>query len=68
MQMEGRAKDSLPKDADVSGHSLRAGYVTIVEIQDLQPYQSREVTGHRSDAVLARYVRPVAKRQIPSSL
>jgi integrase len=54
--------------ADVSGHSLRAGYVTSAAIQGLQPYQIREVTGHRSDAMLARYIRPVAKRKIPSLL
>jgi hypothetical protein len=28
----------------------------------------REQTGHRSDAVLARYIRPVEKRKIPSLL
>lgn len=54
--------------ADVSGHSLRAGYVTTAAIQGLQPYQIREVTGHRSDAMLARYIRPMAKRKIPSLL
>jgi integrase len=53
---------------DVSAHSLRAGYVTTAAIQGLQPYQIREVTGHRSDAMLARYIRPVAKRKVPSLL
>lgn len=52
----------------VSGHSLRAGYVTAAAIKGLQPYQIREQTGHKSDATLARYIRPVAKRKIPSLL
>lgn len=52
----------------VSGHSLRAGYCTQAAIVGLQPYQIREQTGHRSDATLARYIRPVAKRKIPSLL
>ena len=52
----------------VSGHSLRAGYCTQAAIAGLQPYQIREQTGHQSDATLARYIRPVAKRKIPSLL
>ena len=52
----------------VSGHSLRAGYCTQAAIAGLQPYQIREQTGHNSDATLARYIRPVAKRKIPSLL
>jgi integrase len=52
----------------VAGHSLRAGYCTEAAIVGLQPYQIREQTGHRSDATLARYIRPVGKRKIPSLL
>ena len=52
----------------VAGHSLRAGYCTEATILGLQPYQIREQTGHRSDVTLARYIRPVAKRKIPSLL
>ncbi len=52
----------------VSGHSLRAGYCTEAALIGLQPYQIREQTGHRSDVMLARYIRPVAKRKIPSLL
>lgn len=52
----------------VAGHSLRAGYCTEAATVGLQPYQIREQTGHRSDVTLARYVRPVAKRKIPSLL
>lgn len=52
----------------VAGHSLRAGYCTEAAMSGLQPYQIREQTGHRSDVTLARYIRPVAKRKIPSLL
>ena len=54
--------------AVVSGHSLRAGYCTQAAIAGLSPWQIREQTGHKSDATLARYIRPVAKRKIPSLL
>jgi integrase len=52
----------------VAGHSLRAGYCTEAATVGLQPYQIREQTGHKSDLTLARYIRPVAKRKIPSLL
>jgi integrase len=52
----------------VAGHSLRAGYCTEATMVGLQPYQIREQTGHRSDVTLARYIRPVTKRKIPSLL
>lgn len=52
----------------VAGHSLRAGYCTEAATVGLQPYQIREQTGHKSDATLARYIRPVNKRKIPSLL
>jgi len=52
----------------VAGHSLRAGYCTTAAMVGLQPYQIREQTGHRSDVTLARYIRPVEKRKIPSLL
>lgn len=65
-------KNSIGKvggpEADVSGHSMRAGYCTQAAIAGLQPFQIREQTGHTSDAALARYIRPVAKRKIPSLL
>ena len=54
--------------ATVSGHSLRAGYCTQAAIAGLQPWQIREQTGHTSDLMLARYIRPVQKRKIPSLL
>lgn len=52
----------------VAGHSLRAGYCTEAAVVGLQPHQIREQTGHKSDVTLARYIRPVAKRKIPSLL
>jgi len=52
----------------VAGHSLRAGYCTEAATVGLQPYQIREQTGHSSDVTLARYIRPVSKRKIPSLL
>jgi integrase len=52
----------------VAGHSLRAGYCTEAATVGLQPYQIREQTGHRSDVTLQRYIRPIAKRKIPSLL
>ena len=52
----------------VAGHSLRAGYCTEAATLGLQPYQIREQTGHKSDVTLARYIRPVSKRKIPSLL
>ena len=52
----------------VAGHSLRAGYCTEAAMAGLQPYQIREQTGHSSDVTLARYIRPVSKRKIPSLL
>lgn len=51
-----------------SGHSLRAGYCTQAAIVELQPRQIRQQTGHKSDATVAKYVREVAKRKMPSLL
>lgn len=51
-----------------SGHSMRAGFVTTAAELGLQPFQIREVTGHRSDVTLAKYIRPVQKRKVPSLL
>jgi integrase len=52
----------------VAGHSLRAGYCTEAATVGLSPFLIREQTGHKSDVTLARYIRPVAKRKIPSLL
>ena len=63
-----RKTDGDQAARQVAGHSLRAGYCTEAAIVGLQPYQIREQTGHKSDVTLARYIRPVAKRKIPSLL
>lgn len=55
-------------ESKVSGHSLRAGYCTQAAMAGLQTWQIREQTGHKSDVTLAKYIRPVARRKIPSLL
>jgi len=52
----------------VSGHSLRAGYCTEAALVGMAPWQIREQTGHKSDVTLAKYIRPITKRKIPSLL
>lgn len=52
----------------VAGHSLRAGYCTEAATAGLQTHLIRAQTGRRSDTTLARYIRPVAQRKIPSLL
>ena len=43
--------------ATFSGHSLRAGFATSAVMAGVSTFKIREQTGHRSDAMLARYVR-----------
>lgn len=52
----------------VAGHSLRAGYITAAAMAGLLPFQIQQQTGHRSTATLARYIRPVERRKIPTLL
>lgn len=52
----------------VSGHSLRAGFVTESATVGLQTSVIMGQTGHKSMEMVFRYVRPVQKRQIPSLL
>ena len=52
----------------ISGHSLRAGYCTEAALVGTATWQIREQAGHRSDVTLSKYIRPVAKRKIPSLL
>jgi integrase len=66
-QAVARSRGRISAEA-FSGHSLRAGYVTTAAEVGLQPYQIRQVTGHRSDVMLAKYIRPVQNRKIPSLL
>lgn len=53
---------------EFSAHSLRAGFVTSAAEAGLQPYQIRDVTGHRSDVTSAKYIRPLQRRRIPGLL
>lgn len=52
----------------VSGHSLRAGFVTEAASVGLQTSAIMGQTGHRSLEMVYRYVRSAQKRQIPSLL
>ncbi|BCO26944.1 tyrosine recombinase XerC [Rhodoferax lithotrophicus] len=52
----------------VSGHSLRAGFVTEAATIGLQTSAIMGQTGHRSLEMVFCYTRPVQKRQIPSLL
>jgi integrase len=54
--------------AVVSGHSLRAGYCTQAALVGLPNWQTKLTTGHKSDATLALYNRPVERRKVPSLL
>jgi integrase len=65
---KGTSKLTRGAGHDYSGHSLRAGYCTEAALMGLQSFQIREQTGHTSDVTLARYIRPLTKRKIPSLL
>jgi integrase len=43
-----------------SGHSLRAGLITSAAKAGVSSWKIRQTSGHRSDAMLARYVRETA--------
>jgi integrase len=43
--------------ANFSGHSLRVGFVTSAAQAGVSSWKIREQTGHRSEAMLARYIR-----------
>jgi len=43
--------------SEFSGHSLRAGYVTAATVANVPIWQIKRVTGHKSDDVVAGYVR-----------
>lgn len=53
--------------AEYSGHSLRSGFLTAGAVAGLPTYQLMAVSGHRSEQMLLRYIRPV-KRRVPSLL
>lgn len=52
----------------ISGHSLRAGYCTSAAELGLKTGQIREQTGHKSDLMLARYIRRASLKSIQSLL
>jgi len=51
-----------------AGHSLRAGFATAGTLAGIPSYQLMQVTGHRSEATLQKYVRIGQRRRIPSLL
>ena len=52
----------------VSGHSLRAGFVTEAAMVGVQTSAIMGQSGHKSLEMVYRYVRPVQKRQIQRPL
>jgi integrase len=54
--------------ANVSGHSLRAGYCTEAAQAGLHAWQIKMQTGHKSDDTLAKYIRSTKLQKIPSLL
>jgi integrase len=63
-----RKKGGNEAALNVAGHSLRAGFCTEAAMVGMPTYQIREVTGHKSDATLSKYIRPASQRKIPSLL
>jgi integrase len=63
----GKAK-CIEAAKSVSGHSLRAGFVTEAATVGLQTSAIMGQTGHKSLEMVFRYVRPAQKRQIQSLL
>jgi integrase len=63
----GRAKGG-DAATTVSGHSLRAGFVTEAAMVGLSTSAIMGQTGHKSLEMVFKYVRPVQKRQIQSLL
>lgn len=51
-----------------SGHSLRSGFVSAGILAGVPSYQLMQVTGHRSEATLQKYVRIRDRRKIPALL
>lgn len=52
-----RAKAVGLDAAKYAGHSLRAGLVTSAAVAGVSSWKIRQQTGHKSDAMLARYIR-----------
>lgn len=47
---------SYDDPTNYSGHSLRSGLVTSAALAGVSSWKIREQTGHKSDAMLARYI------------
>ena len=62
-----RAKSSDAAKS-VAGHSLRSGFCTEAASQNIPSHVIMAQTGHRSSATLAKYIRPLARRNTPSLL
>lgn len=52
----------------ISGHSFRAGYCTTAAEEGWQSWQIREQTGHKSEVILAKYIRISTRKKSPSLL
>lgn len=63
---------TVAKGAEVakstSGHSLRAGYCTEAVSVGVPIHVITDQTGHKSPAMLTRYIRPLTRRKTPSLL
>jgi site-specific recombinase XerD len=55
--IKGYAKKAGLDPAQYSGHSLRSGLCTSAAQQGVSSWKIRQQSGHRSDAMLARYIR-----------
>ena len=55
--VKARAEIAGLDPANYSGHSLRSGLVTSAALAGVSSWKIREQTGHKSDAMLARYIR-----------
>jgi integrase len=55
--VKGYAKKAGLDAANYSGHSLRAGLITSAAKAGVSSWKIREQTGHKSDAMLQRYIR-----------
>lgn len=62
--VKGAAKDAGLEPRQFSGHSLRAGFVTQAAKDDVPEWEIAEVTGHKSRAVLQRYIRDAGLGQV----
>lgn len=51
-----------------SGHSLRSGFVSAGILAGVPSYQLMQVTGHKSEATLQKYVRIRDRRNVPPIL